>query len=292
MTLATVELRQDLVTLARPRLATLGLAMVALSYVIAEPLEPSWVTFGWLMLGSLLALAGASALNQALEREPDGLMRRTAQRPVPAGRVSPRLAIGYGAALSASGFVILAIFVNSLTMLCAVAGWAIYLFVYTPMKRTSPLSTVVGAVPGAVPVLMGWAAARNSLDSDAWTLFFILFLWQLPHFLAIAWMYRADYARAGFQMLPVVAPDGASTARQVVGYCLALVPVSLLPTLVDMAGPLYFAGALVLGLAYLGYGFQMGRARSGGAAKRLLKVSVIYLPLLFILLAVDRSYSV
>jgi protoheme IX farnesyltransferase len=284
-------LRRDLVTLARPRLATLGLAMVALSYVIAGPSAPSLLTFGWLMLGSLLALAGASALNQALERGPDAQMRRTAQRPVPAGRVSPRLAIGYGLALSLSGFVILGWFVNPLTALCAVAGWLIYLFIYTPMKRRSSLSTVVGAGPGAMPVLMGWAAARNSLDSDAWTLFFILFLWQLPHFLAIAWMYRADYARAGFQMLPVVSPDGASTARQVVGYCLALVPVSLLPTLVDMAGPLYFAGALALGLAYLGYGFQMGRSRSGGAARRLLKVSVIYLPLLFILLAVDRSYA-
>ncbi len=281
--------RADLVALARPRLAFLGLMMVGLSYFVAEP-EPFDVTvFSLLMLGSLLALSGASVLNQVLERDSDSLMRRTAQRPLPAGRMGPGSAAAYGMGLSIAGFATLAAGTNLLTAAWAVFGWGMYLFVYTPMKRTTSFNTVVGAVPGAVPVLMGWAAAEGSLDGDAWTLFGILFLWQLPHFLAIAWMYRADYARAGIRMLPVEEPMGDATARQILGYCLALVPVSLLPTLVGMAGPLYFVGALAMGLAYLAYGLHMGRERTGTAARRLLKVSVFYLPALFALLAVDRS---
>jgi protoheme IX farnesyltransferase len=165
----------------------------------------------------------------------------------------------------------------------------VYLAVYTPMKRITSLCTVVGAIPGAVPVLIGWAAARGRFDAGAWALFGILFLWQLPHFLAIGWMYRADYARAGFRMLAGDDPAGASTARQVVSYGLALVPVSLLPTLVGLTGAIYFAGALVLGLAYLAYGLALGRARSSSAARRLVRASVLYLPLLFGLMALDRA---
>jgi protoheme IX farnesyltransferase len=281
----------DLVALARPRLAFLGLLMVAMSFFIAEPLKVDAGGFGALMVGSLLALCGASALNQVLERDIDGLMKRTADRPLPSGRVTPAAATAYGALLSLAGFAILAYANNGLTAGCALAGWLCYLFVYTPLKRRTSLCTVVGAVPGAVPVLMGWAAVTDRLGVDAWTLFAMLFLWQLPHFLAIAWMYRADYARAGLKMLPVEAPDGASTARQIVGYCLALVPVSLLPTLVGMASSVYFLGALILGLAYLWYGLHMGRQRTGLAARRLLRVSVIYLPLVFILLALDRALA-
>lgn len=281
--------RSDLVALARPRLALLGLMMVGLSYFVAgpEPFDPT--TFLLLLLGSMLALSGASVFNQVLERDTDGLMKRTAQRPLPAGRMTPGSAAAYGMGLSIAGFAILAAGTNLLAALCAALGWGVYLFVYTPMKRTTSFNTVVGAVPGAVPVLMGWAAAEGSLEGGAWTLFGILFLWQLPHFLAIAWMYRADYARAGVRMLPVDEPHGDATARHILGSCLALVPVSLLPTLVGMAGPLYFVGALAMGLAYLAYGLHMGRERSGSAARRLLKASVLYLPALFLLLAVDRS---
>lgn len=277
--------------LARPRLAVLGLLMVVLAYFIAQPSPFDPRVFGWLLVGSSLSLAGASMLNQVLEHRADARMKRTANRPLPAGRMPLGRARAYGVAVSGIGFVVLALGVNAVTALCAVAGWAIYLFAYTPLKPRTSLNTVVGAIPGSVPVLMGWAAARGELAPEAWLLFGILFLWQLPHFLAIAWMYRVDYERAGFRMLPVEAPDGASTARQVVGACLALVPVSLLPTLVYLAGPVYFWGALALGLAYLAYGFRMGRERTGGAAKRLLRMSVVYLPALFVLLALDRGLS-
>jgi protoheme IX farnesyltransferase len=265
--------------------------MVLLSYFVAGPEAAPPGQLVWLLAGSLLALCGASALNQLLEREADGRMRRTATRPLPAGRMAPRRALVVGAGLSLAGFALLALGVNGLTAVCAIVGWAAYLFVYTPMKPRSSLSTVVGAVPGAVPVLMGWAAARGSLDAYAWTLFCILFLWQLPHFLAIAWMYRADYARAGFRMLPVESPDGDSTIRQIVGYSLALLPVSLVPALVGMAGGVYFAGALVLGAAYLASGLRLGQLRTGQAAKQLVRVSVLYLPLLFLLLALDGALT-
>jgi heme o synthase len=289
--LTTASARSDLMELARPRLAVLGLLMVVLAYVIARPSPFEPLEFGLLLLGSGLALAGASILNQVLEHRPDALMKRTAGRPLPAGRMPVHRATAYGLATSVTGFVILAAGVNVLTAACAVAGWGIYLFAYTPLKPRTSLNTVVGAIPGAVPVLMGWAAARGTLDPEAWLLFGILFLWQLPHFLAIAWMYQVDYARAGFRMLPAEAPDGSATARQVVGACLALVPVSLLPTLVYLAGPAYFFGALALGLAYLAYGFRMGRERTGGAARRLLRMSVLYLPALFVLLALDRGLA-
>jgi protoheme IX farnesyltransferase len=281
----------DLMALARPRLAVLGLLVVALSYLIADPGGLPSPQLWLVLAGSLLALCGASALNQVLERGPDALMRRTANRPLPAGRISPGGATAYGLGLTVAGLLILAATGHSLAALCAALGWAAYLFVYTPLKPRSSLSTLVGAVPGAVPVLIGWAAARGRLDAEAWALFGILFFWQLPHFLAIAWMYRADYARAGFRMLPVEAPDGGSTARQIIGYGMALVPVSLLPTLFGMAGSLYFVAALVLGLAYLGYGLHMGRQLTGQAARQLLRASVIYLPLLFVLLALDGGLA-
>jgi len=281
----------DWVALARPRLAVLGLMMVALSYVIAAPGAFDAGTFGVLMAGSLLALCGASALNQVMEREADGRMRRTAGRPLPSARMTPRAATAYGVVLSAAGLAVLGAGINGLTAASAAVGSISYLGLYTPLKPVTSLATVVGAVPGAVPVLMGWAAARGTLEHGAWVLFGILFLWQLPHFLAIAWMYRADYERAGFRMLPVEDPDGGATARQAINYGLALIPVSLLPSMIGLAGPLYFAGALALGAAYLACGVMMARQRTGTSARRLVKASVYYLPLLFTLLAVDRLAS-
>ena len=274
--------------MARPRLATLGLASVVLAYWIAGPPPGDLARLGHLVAGSLLALASGSILNQVLERGPDARMRRTADRPLPAGRVTPAAALVVGTAFLFAGLAELSVGVNGLTAACAALGIAIYLGFYTPLKRRTSFSTVVGAVPGAVPVLMGWAAARGSLDVDAWTLFAILFLWQLPHFLAIAWMYRADYERAGFRMLPIEGPDGASTARQVALYGVALLPVSLLPSVVGLSGPLYFFGALALGLAYVVFGLLLGAQRTGVAARRLLRASVAYLPLLLGLMAVDR----
>lgn len=281
--------RAILIALARPRLAVLGLIMVILSFFIAAPPEPWLGRFLALLAGSFLALCGASALNQVIERGPDALMRRTAGRPLPAGQISPRAAAAYGLALSTAGLLILARWVNPLTAACTALGLISYLLIYTPLKPRTTLATVVGAVPGAVPVLMGWAAAQGSLGAEAWILFLILFLWQLPHFLAIAWMYRADYARAGFSVLPNIDAAGDLTTRQVVNYGLALVPISLLPSLMGLTGALYFFGALALGLGYLACGLALARHRTGEAARRLLKASVYYLPLLFGLMALDRA---
>jgi len=285
---APPSLAADFVALARPRLALLGLIMVVLAYVIAAPPDGGWAGFGALVAGGLLALGGASALNQVLERVADGRMRRTASRPIPAGRVCPRAATAYGLLLSAAGLGLLAGGVNPLTAATAAVGMALYLAVYTPLKPVTSLSTVVGAIPGAVPVLMGWAAARGEFSLEAWLVFTILLLWQLPHFLAIAWMYRADYERAGFRMLATDDPGGQATARQVVHYGLVLLPISLAPSVVGFAGPLYFFGALVLGLYYLIAGLAMARERTGAAARRVVRASIVYLPLLFALLAADR----
>ena len=261
-----------------------------MAYVIAAPSAPDWVLVGHLVVGSCLALCGGSVLNQLLERDADALMKRTAGRPLPSGRMSMGTAAGFAVVLIGAGILELAAGVNVLTAAMAILGLFVYGALYTPLKRRSSLATVVGAVPGAVPVLMGWAAARNHLDVGAWTLFTMLFLWQLPHFLAIAWMYRADYERAGFRMLPNEDPSGSSTMRQVVGYCVALIPISILPAVFGWAGPWYVVGVIVLGLIYLWAGVRMARERSGVAAKRLLRVSVLYLPLLFVLLALDSRW--
>lgn len=278
------------IALVRPRLAVLGLIMVALSYLIAGALPgpAGWLSAATLLLGSLLSLSGASALNQVLEREADARMRRTAGRPLPAGRIGASAASAYGIGLSLAGALLLLLGNNPLTAILALLGEAIYLLIYTPMKSRTTLATVVGAVPGAVPVLMGWAAARNGLDLAAWTLFSILFLWQLPHFLAIAWMYRSDYERAGFKMLASADSNGDLLARQALVYGLALIPVSILPAMIGLSGSVYFAGALLLGLYYLLPGLRLARERTGENAKALLRASVIYLPLLFALMLLDR----
>jgi protoheme IX farnesyltransferase len=276
----------DWLALVRPRLATLGLIIVALAYVVAQPNPFDAPRFGLLMVGSLLALCGASALNQAMEWQADGRMRRTADRPVPSGRWTSSAAMIYGLLLVGAGLWMLTL-INGLCAWAAFSGVASYVGLYTPLKPRTTLATVVGAVPGAMPTLMGWTAATGSLDPIAWSLFWILFLWQMPHFLAVAWMYQRDYQRAGFRMLTDHDPDGDATVRQVIGYGLALIPVSLMPTLIGPAGLTYFVGALVLGVAYLAFGLRLARERTGRAAKALLKASVIYLPLLFMLLAAD-----
>jgi protoheme IX farnesyltransferase len=232
--------------------------------------------------------AGASVLNQVVERDTDALMRRTAERPLPAGRLDPDAALVLGVTLGVVGLFSLAIWVNLLTALVGAVALAGYVFVYTPLKRTSRLATLIGAVPGALPPVMGWTAARDSLEPGAWILFGILFLWQLPHFLAIAWLCREDYARAGFPMLPVVEPDGRSTGRQAILYAAALVPVSLLPAVIGLSGTAYFLGALVLGLTFLGFCVAFAQSFSTAAARRLLLASVLYLPAVLIVMLLDR----
>jgi protoheme IX farnesyltransferase len=240
------------------------------------------------MLGTLLVASGTATLNQYMERDDDGQMRRTSKRPLPAGRLAPWEALAFGLLLSAGGGAYLWLAVNPLSSFLALFTLATYLLIYTPLKKKTPWCTFIGAFPGAMPPLIGWAAVRGSLSLEAWILYAILFLWQFPHFLAIAWMYRDDYARAGFQMLPAGDGEGRAMGRRVLGYSLALVPVSLMPTLVGEAGWLYFFGALALSLLLVRSGAQLAFARSNVLAKRLLMASVFYLPLVFALLMIDR----
>jgi heme o synthase len=239
--------------------------------------------------GTALVAGGAAAINQISERDLDRLMDRTRLRPVADGRMGLGEAKGVAWAASLAGLVLLALVSNMLATAVAAATLAIYAFVYTPMKRLTSFATVVGAVPGGLPPMIGWAAARGSLDTPAWALFLIVFLWQLPHFLAIAWLYREDYARAGLPMLPVVDPDGASTARQALLYTTALLPVSLLPSALGLTGLVYAVAALALGLAFIGVGVGFAVRRTKPNARVLFLTSLIYLPALWIVMMLDRA---
>ena len=279
----------DLVALAKPRLNLLVVVSAVAGYVMASGDTHDVWRLLFMIVGTGLVAGGASAFNQALEREPDALMLRTRLRPLPDGRLAAREAWAFGIILTVVGLAMLAIGANLLSALVALATTASYALVYTPLKRRSSFSTVIGAIPGALPPVIGWAAALDELSHGAWVLFGIVFLWQLPHFLAIAWIYRDDYARAGFPMLPVIEPDGRSTARQVVIYSLALLPVSLAPAAIGMTGALYFAGALVLTLAFIGLAVRFALTRSIPDARRLFFGSIIYLPLLWMLMIANRS---
>jgi protoheme IX farnesyltransferase len=269
-------------------------AMVALSAaagMLVASTRPAPLAL-WLhtLLGTALVAAGASALNQVVERDYDALMRRTAGRPIPAGRLHPDLALLCGVVLALLGLGQLALGANLLAALLAAGTLAGYVFVYTPFKRVSSLATVVGAVPGAVPPLIGWAAVRGDLPAPAWLLFALLFFWQMPHFLAIAWLYRADYARGGFPMLSVADPEGLRTSRQALLYCAALLPVSLLPSAFGLAGAVYFAGALLAGIWFFVAAVLFALDRNPVSARRLMLVSVFYLPVVLAALAADRLW--
>jgi len=240
------------------------------------------------ILGTALVAAGASALNQLWEREYDARMRRTQDRPLPSGRLQPQAVLFLGCALGAVGLGYLGLAVNWLTSLIGACSLLTYVCVYTPLKRVTWLNTAVGAVPGGLPPLMGWTAARGHLSTDGWALFGILAIWQLPHFMAIAWMYRDEYARAGFKMLPVMEPDGERTGSQAVSHTLALVPVSLCPSLMNLTGPLYFVGALALGMVFVWAAIQFSRQLTLARARRLFYVSILYLPLLLGLMVLDK----
>jgi protoheme IX farnesyltransferase len=288
---------RDYIDLTKPRITWLILMSTGIGYFFGLPTAPTWLEFlrqvpllGLLhtILGTGLIASGTAALNQWYERDADRKMRRTEARPLPAGRIPSGRALAFGIALSIAGFVELWLGVN---FLCAAIGLftlASYLFVYTPMKMRTWWSTTIGAIPGAMPPVIGFAAAAGTLNRDALVLGAILFLWQFPHFYAIAWMYKDDYARAGIRMLPVVEPDGRSTARQIVLYGIALIPVSLAPTLLGMAGSIYLIGALALGLWFLYSGVQVALERSLVRARGVLITSVLYLPLIYGLLVLDR----
>jgi protoheme IX farnesyltransferase len=278
----------DFVALAKPRLNLLVVASALAGYVMAGGEILDAIRVVCTVAGTALVAGGASAFNQVIERVPDSLMRRTRMRPVPDGRLQPFESVAFGLVLSVIGLTVLATEVNLLSAAVALATLLTYALIYTPLKRRTSFATVIGAIPGALPPVIGWAAARGSLSQGAWVLFAIVFLWQLPHFLAIAWLYREDYARAGFPMLPVIEPDGRSTARQALFYCAALLPVSLAPTLLGMASTVYFVSALGLGLLFLGLTLRFARTRSVADARRLFFGSIIYLPILWILMIAGR----
>jgi protoheme IX farnesyltransferase len=240
------------------------------------------------VVGTLLVAGGTGTLNQWIERRFDALMRRTARRPIAAGRIDPSRALAFGLLLSTVGAIDLAAAVNGLTSALAMVTMASYLFVYTPLKRKTLLCTVVGAFPGAAPPLIGWAGSTGTLSLEAWTLYAIVFLWQFPHFMAIAWMYREDYNRAGYRVLPRGEPGASFTAWQATVPLLMLVPLSLTPVLLGQAGLAYLATALVLGAGFIYRADRLAVQRTNATARRLLFASIIYLPLIFILLVLDR----
>lgn len=239
------------------------------------------------LFGTALMASGTAALNQWYEREADRHMRRTQMRPLPSGRLQPKQVLWFGIGLAVLGSLELGFGVNLLTSGLCLATLALYLFAYTPLKQKTWWSTTVGAFPGAMPPLIGFAGAANKLTPEALVLGAILFLWQFPHFYAIAWMYREDYSRAGIRMLPVVEPDGGSTARQIVLYSLLLIPISLLPKWMGMTGSIYMIGALVLGLCFLYSGVRVSLDRTKLRARRVLLTSVVYLPVLYVLMVLD-----
>ncbi|HSE95388.1 MAG TPA: heme o synthase, partial [Methylomirabilota bacterium] len=243
----------DWLVLTKARITAMVLVTTAAGYVLGAP-RVELGTLVWLLVGVGLASGGAAALNQVYERDADARMIRTASRPVPAGRISPARGLAAGLLLSAGGVGWLVFGINPLTGFLALLTVVLYIAVYTPLKPRTSLNTLVGAIPGAIPPVIGWTAATGSIGLGGWALFCILFLWQLPHFLAIAWLFRDDYARGGFPMLPVVDPAGGSTGRQATLYALALIPVSLTPTLLGLTGGVYFFGALALGVAFLACG--------------------------------------
>jgi protoheme IX farnesyltransferase len=274
--------------LTKPRITFLIVLTAAAGFALGSHGRVDYAALGTAMLGIALLSSGIATLNQYMERDLDALMRRTANRPLPSGRLSPWEVLLFGTGLTGLAEIYLAALVNPLTALLGLTVIAGYLFAYTPLKTKTSLSTLVGAFPGAVPPLIGWAAVRGEVGIEAWVLFAILFLWQFPHFLAIAWMYREDYARAGILMLPVVEPDGRVTAQQIVVYTVLLLPVSLLPTALGISGKLYLYGAIVLGLLFLYSSVRAAFSKSKQEARRLLLTSVVYLPLLFILMVLDR----
>jgi heme o synthase len=279
------------IELTKPRITCFILMSAAIGFLCAAHVNDSWTWMSLLhaLIGTALIASGTAALNQWYERAADAKMPRTMNRPIPSGRVEPRRALAFGLVLSVIGFVELWLGANLLTSLLGLFTELSYLLLYTPLKQRSPHSTTIGAIPGAMPPLIGYAAACGTLTWGAWVLYAILFLWQFPHFYAIAWMYRDDYAQAGIKMLPVVEPSNESTARRMFWFSLMLLPISLLPKYLNMAGNYYFVGALALGLYFLYASARVMKDRTVVRARAVLLASVVYLPLLYGLLVLDGS---
>ena len=278
----------DYIELIKPRLVVMILITTAAGFYLGAQQTVDWLLCLHTLIGSGLTAAGVLGLNQYLERDVDALMKRTQERPLPDRRLNPLEALLVGAALTGGGMLYLTFIVNVLSGFIISLIVVSYLFLYTPLKRKTSLCTLIGAVPGALPPVVGWVAARGTLTGEAWVLFAILFLWQLPHSLAIAYIYREDYANAGFRLLPVIHPDGASTCRQIVINCVALLGIGLLPALYNIAGSIYFFTALLSGGAFLAFGIYLQRTRSIKAARYLLYASLLYLPVVFLTMALDK----
>jgi heme o synthase len=281
---------KDYIELTKPRITWLILMSTGIGFYFGVRDGWSFWTLLHTIVGTGLIASGTAALNQWIEREADAKMKRTLGRPLPSGRVQPMPAFWFGVALSIAGLAEMALGANFLTAGLGLFTELSYLMVYTPLKQKSWHSTTVGAIPGAMPPLIGFAGAAGTLTAEAWVLFAILFLWQFPHFYAIAWMYREDYSRAGIRMLPVVEPDGESTARQILVFALALIPISLLPTYLSMTGGWYLMGALALGGLFLYSGIRVAFDRTRTGARRVLLASVVYLPVLYGLMLLDRPH--
>jgi heme o synthase len=278
---------QDYIDLTKPRITWLILMSTGVGYYFGHKGQWSLSILLNTIVGTALVASGTAALNQWYEREADRHMRRTQMRPLPSGRLSAGQALWFGMALALIGGLELGLRVNWLASGLCISTLLLYLFLYTPLKQKTWWSTTVGAFPGAMPPLIGYAAAANRLTPEAWVLYAILFLWQFPHFYAIAWMYRDDYARAGIRMLPVVEPDGESTARQILLYSVLLIPISLLPNWLGMTGTLYTAGAIAMGLVFLYSGVRVSLDRTNARARKVLLASVLYLPVIYCLMILD-----
>jgi protoheme IX farnesyltransferase len=278
----------DFLALAKPRVVFMVLVTTFVGFYLGSRGMPNYLQLLRTLIGTALAAGGTLALNQFAERELDAKMQRTKSRPLPDGRLQPTEALVFGVVLTVAGLLYLTLAVNVLSGAVTAVTAVTYLFLYTPLKLLTPLCSVIGAVPGALPPVTGWVAAHEGFGVEAWILFAILFLWQLPHSLAIAHLYRDDYARAGFRLLPVVEPDAKSCGRQIVTNCFALLVVGLLPTLVGLAGAVYFVTALVFGMVFLGYGVAFAFARTASAARQLMFASLLYLPALLLVMALDK----
>ncbi|MCC7240319.1 MAG: protoheme IX farnesyltransferase [Acidobacteria bacterium] len=278
----------DFLALTKPRLNFLVLLTTAAAYRLGVGPELAAMPLVHTLVGTALVAGGSAALNQVWERDTDKLMRRTRLRPLPDARLDPAHARAFGYALGVLGLLELALFVNVLSAAIAAITLASYIWFYTPLKFRTSLSTIVGALPGALPAVIGWSAATNTLSLEAWVLFGIVFMWQMPHFLAIAWMYRDEYARAGMPLLPVIQPDGRSTGRQAVLYTAGLIPLTLMPTLIGLSTAFYLAGAVVLGAILMVFCLEFAVTRTTDAARRLFLASILYLPGLWALLVWDH----
>jgi len=282
------SVREAYFELTKPSITFLILISTALGYYLGGDGIGDYGKFLLTLVGSCLVSSGAGALNHFAEMESDWLMERTNKRPLPTGIIDPHHARSFGLFLTIFGTGILYLYINVLTSVLALITTLLYLFVYTPLKKLTWLNTSIGAIPGSIPPLGGWVAATGSLDPEAWVLFAILFLWQHPHFYAIALMYREDYEKADLKMLPVVEPDGKRTNRQIIWHSTLLIPVSLVPVYMNILGMIYFYGALFLGICYLLSGFLLTKNFSMDNARSLLRMSVIYLPALFVTILMDK----